>query len=54
MARPTVIRDETIIDAAREVFLERGFGATTAEVAVRAGVSEGSIFKRFNSKVDLF
>jgi len=54
MARPTVIRDETIIDAAREVFLERGFGATTAEVAVRAGGSEGSIFKRFNSKVDLF
>ena len=54
MGRPTVIRDETIIDAAREVFLERGYQATTAEVAERAGVSEGSIFKRFSSKVDLF
>jgi AcrR family transcriptional regulator len=54
MSRPTTIRDETIIDAAREVFLARGIRATTAEVAERAGVSEGSIFKRFKSKVDLF
>lgn len=54
MARPTVIRDETIIEAAREVFLARGIRATTAEVAERAGVSEGSIFKRFKSKVELF
>jgi AcrR family transcriptional regulator len=54
MSRPTVIRDETIIEAAREVFLARGIRATTAEVAERAGVSEGSIFKRFKSKVDLF
>ena len=49
-----VIRDETIVDAARQVFLERGFQATTLEVAERAGVSEGTLFKRFNSKVELF
>lgn len=54
MARPVSIKDETIIAAAREVFLERGIQATTAEVAQRAGVSEGSVFKRFRSKVDLF
>lgn len=54
MARTTVIRDETIVAAAREVFLTRGFRATTAEVAERAGVSEGSIFKRFRSKSELF
>ena len=54
MARPVVIRDETIVDAARQVFLERGFQATTLEVAERAGVSEGTLFKRFNSKVELF
>ncbi|HMJ12775.1 MAG TPA: TetR/AcrR family transcriptional regulator [Polyangiaceae bacterium] len=54
MARPATIRDETIIDAAREVFLARGIRATTAEVAERAGVSEGSIFKRFKSKLELF
>ncbi|HVY48040.1 MAG TPA: TetR/AcrR family transcriptional regulator [Minicystis sp.] len=54
MARPVQIKEETILAAARDVFLERGIRATTAEVAVRAGVSEGSIFKRFRSKFELF
>jgi AcrR family transcriptional regulator len=54
MARPAVIQDSDILEAAREVFLNRGFRATTAEVAARAGVSEGSIFKRFKSKFELF
>jgi AcrR family transcriptional regulator len=54
MARPVSIKDETIIEAARQVFLERGIQGTTAEVAERAGVSEGSVFKRFKSKGDLF
>lgn len=54
MPRPRSIDDSDIIDAAREVFLERGFSATTAEVAERAGVSEGSIFNRFGSKRKLF
>jgi len=54
MARPVSIKDETIVAAARAVFLERGIQATTADVAERAGVSEGSVFKRFKSKSDLF
>jgi len=54
MARPTVIRNEVILDAARAIFLERGILATSAEVAQRAGVSEGSIFKRFKTKAELF
>jgi AcrR family transcriptional regulator len=54
MARPVSIKPETILDAAREVFLERGIQATTAEVAERAGISEGTIFKRYKSKIDLF
>jgi AcrR family transcriptional regulator len=54
MARPVSIKPETIIDAARAVFLERGIQATTAEVAERAGISEGTIFKRYKSKIDLF
>lgn len=54
MARPAVIQDSEILDAARDVFLSRGFRATTAEVAARAGISEGSIFKRFRSKTELF
>ncbi|MFO0550634.1 MAG: helix-turn-helix domain-containing protein [Polyangiaceae bacterium] len=54
MARPTVIKNEVILEAARSVFLERGILATSAEVAQRAGVSEGSVFKRFKTKADLF
>jgi AcrR family transcriptional regulator len=54
MARHATIRDETILDAAREVFLSRGVQATTAEVAERAGVSEGTLFNRFKSKGELF
>lgn len=42
------------MDAAREMFLEKGFSATTAEIARRAGVSEGTLFKRFASKEELF
>jgi AcrR family transcriptional regulator len=54
MARPAFIRDEEIVAAARTVFLARGFEATTAEVAAQAGISEGSIFKRYKSKAELF
>jgi AcrR family transcriptional regulator len=54
VARPTTISDERILEAARAVFLEHGIAATTAEVAKRAGVAEGSIFKRFATKADLF
>jgi len=52
--RPTTITDEQILEAARAVFLERGISATTAEVAARAGVAEGSLFNRFKTKFDLF
>ena len=54
MARPTTIPRETLLLAAREVFLERGIAGTTAEVAQRACVSEGLLFKRFGSKEALF
>jgi AcrR family transcriptional regulator len=36
------------------VFLEQGIQATTAEVARKAGIAEGSIFKRFPTKQELF
>lgn len=54
MARPRTITDEQIVEAAREVFLEQGFAATTAEIARRASISEGTLFKRYASKEDLF
>jgi len=54
MPRPQVIDDDALIDAAREVFLARGPAATTAEVARVAGISEGSIFRRYKTKEALF
>src|SRR5258708_3324392 len=54
MARTATITHEQILAAAREVFLEKGIRATVAEVAERAGIAGGSIFKRFKTKEDLF
>jgi AcrR family transcriptional regulator len=54
MARPSVITEEQILQAARAVFLKKGIRATTAEVARRARIAEGSIFKRFKTKHELF
>lgn len=50
MARPCRISNEQILEAARRLFLERGLDVPTAEVARAAGVSEGSVFKRFPTK----
>lgn len=54
MARPTVISDQQILQAARALFLERGVRATSSEVARRAGVAEGTVFRRFPTKQQLF
>ncbi len=52
--RPRKIDDATILTAARPLFLEKGPGATTKEVAAHAGVSEGLLFQRYKTKADLF
>ncbi|HEY9683091.1 MAG TPA: helix-turn-helix domain-containing protein [Oculatellaceae cyanobacterium] len=54
MARPTTINDDLLLSTAREVFLEKGLRATTAEISERAGVSQGILFKRFKTKQALF
>lgn len=54
MARPRTIQNTDLLSAAKEVFIEQGFSATTASIAQRAGVSEGTLFKRFATKEDLF
>lgn len=54
MARKPTIKNETILQAAREVFLEHGASASTSMIAQQAGVSEGTIFKRFETKENLF
>lgn len=54
MPRPVAIHDDVIVEAARKVFLAHGYGGSTKAVARLAGVSEGSIFKRFKTKTNLF
>jgi AcrR family transcriptional regulator len=54
MARPPKITTEAILTAARQVFLAQGVGASTVEIAEKAGISEASIFKRFGTKQALF
>jgi AcrR family transcriptional regulator len=54
MGRTPKITNEEILKAARQVFLEQGSGASTLDIADRAGISEASIFKRFGTKQALF
>ena len=54
MARTATITDDQILNAAREIFIEEGFRAQSSKVAKLAGVSEGTIFKRFATKEHLF
>ncbi len=48
-------RPQELLDAALHLFVEKGFAATRVEeVALRAGVSKGTLFLYFHSKEDLF
>src|SRR5688572_4456660 len=47
-------RPQELLDAALELFVEKGFSATRAEeVALRAGVSKGTLYLYYPSKEDL-
>src|SRR5574339_547168 len=48
-------RPGELLDAALDLFVEKGFAATRSEeVAARAGVSKGTLFLYFPSKEELF
>lgn len=47
-------KQRRILETAIELFAEKGFHASsTSEIARRAGVAEGTIFKHFKTKTDL-
>ena len=54
MGRTKQVSDEAVLTAAREVFVEKGFGASTREIARRAGTSEAVLYQRHKTKLDLF
>jgi AcrR family transcriptional regulator len=45
---------ERVLRAAREVFAESGFAAPLDEIAARAGVGAGTVYRHFPSKEALF
>lgn len=48
-------RPQELLEAALALFVERGFAATRSEeVAVRAGVSKGTLYRYYPSKEELF
>ena len=54
-ARRKEARPGELLDAALDLFVEKGFAATKVEeVARRAGVSKGTLFLYFSSKEELF
>jgi AcrR family transcriptional regulator len=54
-AEPGVDRRQQILEAALDIFADQGFeGATTKEIATRAGVTPGLIYFYFPNKEELF
>jgi AcrR family transcriptional regulator len=48
-------RPQELLDAALELFVEKGFAATRSEeVAARAGVAKGTLYRYYPSKDELF
>lgn len=45
---------ERLLEAAQEEFKQSGYAATTAAIAQRADVTEGQLYRYFDSKTDLF
>ncbi|MBN2804935.1 MAG: TetR/AcrR family transcriptional regulator [Deltaproteobacteria bacterium] len=54
MSRPKTISDEDLLKIARECFIEQGPSVPTRVIALKAGISQPALFKRFKNKDELF
>ncbi len=54
MGRTKRISDDELLQVARAVFAADGFGASTRDIARRAGISEAIVYQRYRTKLDLF
>ena len=46
-------KSEAILQAASDLFVEKGAGASMTEIARRAGVSKQTLYNRFPTKLDI-
>ena len=46
-------KSEAILQAASDLFVEKGAGASMTEIARRAGVSKQTLYNRFPTKIDI-
>ncbi|MEI7608451.1 MAG: TetR/AcrR family transcriptional regulator [Rhodospirillaceae bacterium] len=54
-AEPPATKAALVVQAARRLFMERGYGATSMDaVALEAGVSKATLYAHFASKAELF
>ena len=54
-AEPPATKAEQVVQAARRLFMERGYGATSMEAVAReAGVSKATLYAHFAGKAELF
>jgi AcrR family transcriptional regulator len=54
MTRRPTLTDDEILRRARAVFVERGYGARTRQIAAAVGLTWGAIVLRFRDKRQLF
>ena len=52
--RPDPAKDQAILEAARDLFLEKGYSVSVDDIAERAGVVKQTVYSRFKSKEELF
>lgn len=52
--RPDPAKERAIIEAAQDLFLDKGYSVCVDEIAERAGVVKQTIYSRFRSKEELF
>ena len=53
LRRDAELNLERILDAARDLFAEAGYEASMEQIAARAGVGVGTLYRRFPNKEDL-